>query len=339
MGAPRAGQTVGRVETVEAAAGTRVPDFFIVGHQKCGTTALYLMLKRHPQVFMPELKEPRFFAPELRSRSEQRRRQSRLPETLEEYLALFAPARPEQRTGEATPTYLRSASAAARIAEVAPAARVIAIIREPADFLRSLHLQGVHNHLETETDLRRALALEGARREGRKIPRRSHSVEALLYSDHVRYVQQLRSFHAAFPAEQVLVLIYDDFRTANEATLRQVLRFLELDDTPPVETVRTATLPAVRSGPLHQLAYAARVARRNPQAVGPVARTLGALTPALKRSDAVRAAWSRAVYTPARQPDAQLMLELRRRFKGEVQALSEYLGRDLVSLWGYDELG
>jgi hypothetical protein len=32
------------------------------------------------------------------------------------------------------------------------------------------------------------------------------------------------------------------------------------------------------------------------------------------------------------------MLELRRRFKGEVEALSDYLGRDLVSLWGYDSI-
>ena len=32
------------------------------------------------------------------------------------------------------------------------------------------------------------------------------------------------------------------------------------------------------------------------------------------------------------------MLEIRRRFAGEVTALSEYLGRDMVKLWGYDEL-
>ena len=32
------------------------------------------------------------------------------------------------------------------------------------------------------------------------------------------------------------------------------------------------------------------------------------------------------------------MTELRRRFKGEVIALSEYLDRDLVTLWGYDRL-
>jgi hypothetical protein len=38
-------------------------------------------------------------------------------------------------------------------------------------------------------------------------------------------------------------------------------------------------------------------------------------------------------------PDDSLALELRRRFKAEVEALSEYLERDLVKLWGYDELG
>jgi hypothetical protein len=37
-------------------------------------------------------------------------------------------------------------------------------------------------------------------------------------------------------------------------------------------------------------------------------------------------------------PDGELMLELRRRFAGEVVALSEYLDRDLVSLWGYEDL-
>ncbi len=44
------------------------------------------------------------------------------------------------------------------------------------------------------------------------------------------------------------------------------------------------------------------------------------------------------VYGKPQPPDEQLMLELRRRFKGEVVALSEYLGRDLVNLWGYDRL-
>ncbi len=65
-----------------------VPDFFIVGHAKCGTTALYEMLRGHPQIFMPELKEPAYFATDLRRRF-QPRSAGPLPETLTDYLALF----------------------------------------------------------------------------------------------------------------------------------------------------------------------------------------------------------------------------------------------------------
>ena len=226
-----------RSASVDAPAG-RAPDFFIVGHPKCGTTALYLMLRRHAQIYMPDIKEIRFFTPELRSRF-QKPGSGRRPQTLEQYLALFAAAGPQQRLGEASPAYLRSTTAASRIAEVQPAARIIAILREPASFLRSFHLQSLHNHIETEKDLRKAIALEADRRNGRHIPRYSHSPDALMYRDHVRYVEQLRRYHAAFPPEQVLVLIYDDFRRDNQGTLRTVLRFLDVDDTLAIEAVET----------------------------------------------------------------------------------------------------
>src|ERR1700710_1947025 len=91
-----------------------VPDFFIVGHQKCGTTALYLMLSSHPQIFMPDVKEPWFFARELRPRSKNAGSRSR-PSTLEMYLSLFAGAGPGQLVGEASPQYIRSQTAAAQI--------------------------------------------------------------------------------------------------------------------------------------------------------------------------------------------------------------------------------
>ena len=66
-----------------------MPDFFVVGHAKCGTTALYEALKRHPEIFLPDLKEPYFFIPEVRR--EERWTLFGAPRTLEEYLALFAP--------------------------------------------------------------------------------------------------------------------------------------------------------------------------------------------------------------------------------------------------------
>ena len=327
----------------DAPAKRRVPDFFIVGHQKCGTTALYLMLRRHPQIFMPDRKEPRFFASDLRSRLPARRPpqqapDGRRPRTLDAYLSLFTQAGPEQRVGEASAQYLRSIAAPRDIAAVQPAARIIAILREPASFLRSFHLQMVSSNVETQKDFQKALALESDRRRGRHIPRHCRHPDALLYSDHVRYVEQLRRYHAVFPSEQVLVLIYEDFRRDNAAAVRTVLRFLDVDETYPIETIDTKPLSAVRSGPLHQLAHAAGVARRNPGAAGPFARALNALVPRQARSDAFRTTWRHLVYTDPNPPDKELMLELRRRFKPEVLALSEYLGRDLVSLWGYDSI-
>lgn len=316
----------------------RFPDFFIVGHPKSGTTALAIMLQRHPQVFMP-VKEPRFFSPDLRSRFRRRISRERA-DTLDGYLSIFAGASPTQRIGDATPAYLRSRVAATRIAEVQPDARIIAVLREPTSFLRSFHLQLVHNYVETEKDFQKAIELEGARRQGKRIPRLSQSPQALLYSDHVRYVEQLRRYYDVFPREQVMVLIYDDFRNNNAETVRAVLRFLDLEDDLEIEPVRTKPLPSVRFLYLHQLARLVVVTRRElaRRRPGPTSRAADSSASKKPRSDALRAAWRRAVYSDPVQPDEKFMVELRRRFKPEVLALSEYLDRDLVTLWGYDRV-
>jgi hypothetical protein len=317
-----------------AAAG-RIPDFFVVGNSKSGTTALYEMLKRHPQIFMPDCKEPWFFADELHDRTPPRPEGT--PETLDDYLSLFAPAGTEQRAGEATALYLWSRTAAAGIAQVAPEGRIIAILREPVSFLNSLHLQFVQTYVETENDLRAALALEEPRREGRCIPRYTYWPKALLYSDHVRYVEQLRRFESVFPREQMLVLIYDDFRADNAATVRRVLRFLDVDDSVAVDEREANPTVRARSQRLSELVHAVSVGR------GPLSRAVKggvkALTPRQLRRSALEATKRRIVYADPRPPDEQLVLQLRHRFHHEVVALSEYLDRDLVTLWGYDSIG
>jgi hypothetical protein len=284
---------------------------------------------------MPPNKEPWFFAPELRFRAPPRPEGT--PRTLAEYLALFEPARPEQLAGEASALYLWSGQAARRIAEVQPAARVIAILREPASFLRSLHLQFVQNHVETETDLRRALSLEDQRRRGARVPRHSYWPQALLYSEYVRYVDQLRRYRAVLPPEQMLVLIYDDFRRDNQATVRAVLRFLGVDDTAPFRVAEVNPTVRPRSGWLHELIHAIGVGR------GPVSALakagVKAVTPASLRRRSLHAVQRHLVFGTPKPPDERLMVELRRRYKGEVEALGTYMNRDLVALWGYDSIG
>ena len=311
-----------------------LPDFYIVGSAKSGTTALYEMLRRHPQIFMPDSKEPWFFASELQENTPPRPEGT--PRTLEEYRAWFKGAQPGQLIGEASVLYLWSRTAAGAIAAVRPDARIIAILREPASLLRSLHLQFVETYIETELDFARALELEDERRAGRSLPRNAFWPRALMYSEHARYVEQLRRYHDAFTQDQVLVLVYDDFRDDNDATVRRVLRFLGVDDELALEAVVANPTVHVRSQRLHGLLRTMMVSG------GPGTRAVKSavrvVTPRALRRRALEATKRRVVYGEARPADEAVMAELRRRFAPEVAALSAYLGRDLTRLWGYDRI-
>lgn len=278
------------------------PDFFIVGHPKCGTTALHTMLRAHPQIFMPEVKEPRFFAPDVIPRTR----------TLDEYLALFAGGQAGQILGEADPHSLASRLAAPAIAAHNPAARVIALYREPAAFLHSLHLQRLRSRPETPKDLASALDL---------------------YLDYTRYAEQLRRYREALPADQILVLVYEEFRRDNAATVRRVLEFLGVDASYPIDMVEANPSFATRSA-------ADTLLRRALNADGPAARAskrvLRTVTPRSVRRAAILGFRQHVVRAPAPPPDAAVIDELRGRLKPEVVRLGDLLGRDLVTLWGYD---
>jgi Sulfotransferase family len=284
---------------------------------------------------MPDFKEPLYFANDLRPYMNlsvpDPDRRPMFPASYEEYLSLFAAARPEQRVGEASSGYLRSRLAARAIAEAQPAARIIAIMREPASLLRSLHLQRLQEHVENEPDLARALALEDDRREGRKLPAHVEQPHMLMYSDFVHYTEQLRRYEEVFPREQMLVLIYDDFKSDNQRTVAEVLRFLGVNDDVPVKASKANPTVTVRSLRLER-------AMRKSAAWGPANTVLKALTSQRMRRRVIYPLRDRVLYAKPPPPDEAFMRELRRRMRGEVVSLSEHLGRDLIELWGYDEL-
>jgi hypothetical protein len=189
--------------------------------------------------------------------------------------------------------------------------------------------------VETEKTLSRALALEPARSKERA---RGDGLihQGLMYSEHVHYVEQLRRYHAAFPPEHVLVLIYDDFRVDNEGTVRRVLRFLDVDDTATIEPIEANPSVRVRSPRLNELVRS--VYMGDSAATRTIKASIKALTPQRLRHEAL-AVQRRAQHGTPDAPDERLMLEMRRRFKPEVVALSEYLDRDLVMLWDYGRIG
>jgi len=329
-GEERPGVTVAEAPAVEVADSTAVrpPDFFVVGQPKSGTTALFEMLRRHPQVFMPAIKESWYFGEELRERTPPR--PGGTPQTLAEYLALFAPARSDQLCGEASALYLWSRTAATQIAGVAPAAKIIAILREPASLLHSLHLQFLRSYVEVETDFRKALALERERSEGRNIPPNTFWPAALMYSEHVRYVEQLRRYREVVGEQRMLVLIYDDFRADNDAAVRRVLRFLGAEDSGAIEVMDANHSVGVRSRRVHGIVNAVSVGNSR------LARTAKSTVRTLLPADIRRRTRQRLLFGSPPEPDAALMAELRLRFRDEVLALGEYLDRDLLTLWGHD---
>ncbi len=318
-----------------AAEGIRRPDFFVIGQPKSGTTALHSMLSMHPEIFMSEPKEPIFLATDMRVRFQPTRSAPEIA-SLAEYLHLFDGAAPDQLAGEASTLYVLSTTAAQTIAALNPDAKIVVLFREPAAFLRSLHLQLLQTHVESVRSLTRALSLEESRRQGRRIPRRSHRPQLLRYSDHVRYTKQLQRYHDAFPPEQVLVLIYEDFRRDNEGVLRQVFRFLGVDESIAVEAVDANPTVRTRSQHLDDIVHRVSVGIGTPARI--VKQTVKAVTPTGIRRKALETVQSRVVYGAPPPADPALMAELRARFRPEVERFSEYLGRDLITLWGYGDV-
>ncbi len=152
----------------------------------------------------------------------------------------------------------------------------------------------------------------------------------------MRYVEQLRRYHECFPREQVLVLIYDDFRADNDGTVREVLRFLGVDDAVQLEAVETNRSVRTRNTGMSRVVDS--VAAGSGTFGGAVNRAIKTVTPRSLRRRALRTTHERLLYADPEAPDEELMLELRRRYAPQVAAFSEYLDRDLVSLWGYDGL-
>ena len=115
-----------------------------------------------------------------------------------------------------------------------------------------------------------------------------------------------------------------------------MLRHLGVDDTVPVAPKEANPTVRMRSRRLHDLVHAVSVGRD--PASRAAKRAIKAVTPGSVRQRALHTTQHQLIAAPPAPPDERVMRELRRRFKDEVVALSDYIDRDLVSEWGYDRL-
>jgi hypothetical protein len=208
-----------------------LPDFLVLGGQRCGSTSLYDMLCGHPDVAPASHKEPHFFDNNhLRGEQFYRR-------LFPLQLQMRARERRQGRravTGEATTYYLAHPAVPARVRALLPDVRLIAILRDPVDRAYSHYQLSVREGREP-LSFEEALAAEPDRLAGeheRLIADPSYRGVAhrfFSYRSRGRYIDQLERWWAEFPREQLLVLRSEDMFEDPRIVYDQLVTFLGLD--------------------------------------------------------------------------------------------------------------
>jgi hypothetical protein len=221
---------------VERAKGNpRGPDFLVVGAQRAGTAWLYFVLKRHPRLWLPPIKEIHYFDRLNEGAADDPKRWLRVRRarwrTLnlwmfhyllgqrndDWYAKLFRKAQLKGRiAGEITPAYATlNEQMVQRIRQINRNIRLVFIMRDPVDRAWS----AVTNYAFKNKPLRRPPALEEALRLARTDAFAARSA----------YTETIARLEATFPVSQLHFCFYDDLRDRPETLVAHILSFLEVD--------------------------------------------------------------------------------------------------------------
>lgn len=194
----------------------RLPDFFIVGAPRCGTTSMYEYLRNVPGIFMPKIKEPNYFSVSIDSKYIPRPIRDK-----QKYLDLFRGVK-DKITGEASPYYLWDPKSAELIHRVAPDARIIIMLRDPIERAQSHYL-----------------LLYSLGREDESFSELIRNINNLTneYSKRIfeigLYFEQVKRYLDFFGADHVKILIFEEFIQDTKTVVKEVLEFLEINAEPP----------------------------------------------------------------------------------------------------------
>jgi tetratricopeptide (TPR) repeat protein len=194
----------------------KVPNFIIIGSQRCGTTSLYTYLAQHPQILTPIKKEMDFFS-------------WHFDRGIDWYLAHFPPMPEGEQflTGEASPSYFDFREAPERLYSAFPEVKLIVLLRNPVDRAISQFYRLADLNWEVRS-LDRAISDEVARLS--QNPAYIIGEEPGNYLARGRYIEFIKNWLAFFPKQQLLILKSEDFYAGAATTVKQVLEFLDLPE-------------------------------------------------------------------------------------------------------------
>ena len=203
------------------------PNFLVVGAARSGTTGLVEGLRSHPRVFVTDPKEPHFFAlhetgAHFTAPGDQHTINRVAVTERQAYLDLYPQVHDYLALGDASVSTLYYAETAVpAVLEMNPDMKLVVMLREPVARAFSSHQYMRARGLEPVEDFLDAVALEEERK-------RAGWHHIWHYTAMSHYSDSLRVLYSAFPREQVGVWFYDDLSSDYEATVSQILRFLEV---------------------------------------------------------------------------------------------------------------
>ncbi len=288
-------------------------DFFIAGAPKCGTTSLHFYLSQHAGIALSDPKEPHFFGTDMGGYQHHA--------IIDDYHAMFDGIG-DRICGEASVFYLMSADALEQVKAYNPSAKIILMLRDPKQMLPSLHAQLVFTQDEDVESFEKAWDLRDARDTGSDADsKRARSMVPLRYGSCAKYGAQLERLYTHFPKEQVHVALFEDFKADAEGCVRDMLKFLEIEDLSasfdyalqnPNTVNRSATLTRILR---HPPAWLMRIRKMISGAwISKLRTTLLNANTVAKKRDAL----------PARIYD-----EIDATYREDVQKLAQILDRDL----------
>ncbi len=297
-----------------------MPNFLIIGAAKSGTSALYHYIKQHPQIYMSPRKEPHFFSYEGSFPNSQGPNDyiNKAIINIEEYRALFNGFSGEPAIGEASPTYLYVQKACERIEQHIPNAKMIAMLRQPAEraFSAFMHLR--RDGLETISDFAKALDVEEWRIQHNWGP-------IWHYKRSGFYFSQLSRYYARFKREQIRVYLFEDFNKDPSTCFRDIFQFLGVDTEFQPDTSFRPNVSGIPKSQMAQSMMNSLFLKPNP--IRASARRILSANLRFRASTALRNMnLERAMIPPT------IRTQLTKEFSGEILQLESLINRDL-SQW------
>lgn len=232
----------------------KLPDFLVVGAQKSGTTTLFVLLTKHPQLFLPARKEVQFFSSPIL-----------YPKGLNWYAREFFTACPDGKlAGEVSPQYMYSTQIAQRVHDGLPEAKIIAILRDPIDRAWS-HYQMTCRREQERRPPEEAFAAAFVTDETD-----TEAPETARYFQFSDYERVLSEYLRLYGRKNMLVLFQEDLDRQPKAVLRRVYDFLGIEEAIPENVgVRVHQSGDVRFKALARLTKENNILRRALRALVP----------------------------------------------------------------------